>query len=354
MRRVGYLGLLAVSWLVVGSIVPAADGQETPIPVLATATFPGTVPGDVCFDNLTNLVYVVDAANNDTHVFNANLVYLGVAPSTFPPTTVVTGVTAEPTIGGVIWTTFDTVTLTESLFAAVNIAGSAFFVATIPGPAAATLGVDAPLGLTNALLLNDIGALATRAIDYAGAPIIAPVPNPGGLSFGVAHFAGPFVVNTTFLATGGLSALITNALTGVPVDLVGVLVSPTGTLNPGFDFGPVVGGTNTIYTVDGATGVISQSVFQRSFFRGDANSDGLVNVADPLFLLANLFGTGAPPTCVDAADANDDGFVNIGDPMAILTVLFMGGGPLPAPFGSCGFDPTPDANRCAVSAAACP
>ena len=68
-----------------------------------------------------------------------------------------------------------------------------------------------------------------------------------------------------------------------------------------------------------------------------------VNIADAIFLLGNLFGGGAAPLCMDTADANDDGSVNIADAISILGHLFGGDGPLPAPFPSCGTDPTPDA-----------
>ena len=75
------------------------------------------------------------------------------------------------------------------------------------------------------------------------------------------------------------------------------------------------------------------------FMRGDANTDGRVDLSDAIFLLAYLFSRGESPSCLDAADANNDGSVAIADPIAILAHLFAGAGDLPEPFGSCGTDP---------------
>lgn len=76
-----------------------------------------------------------------------------------------------------------------------------------------------------------------------------------------------------------------------------------------------------------------------SFVRGDVNDDGLYDVADGVFLLANLFSGGEAPHCEDSADANADGVKDIADGITILSSLFSGG-PLPsAPHPSCGTAP---------------
>ncbi len=78
-------------------------------------------------------------------------------------------------------------------------------------------------------------------------------------------------------------------------------------------------------------------------FRGDANSDGDVNIADATFTLDYLFTDGAAaPGCPDAADANDDGALNISDPIAILVQLFLKRDAIAPPYPSQGVDPTPD------------
>jgi hypothetical protein len=73
------------------------------------------------------------------------------------------------------------------------------------------------------------------------------------------------------------------------------------------------------------------------FRRGDANSDGTVDVSDAVSILMWLFQGGASPTCLDATDANDDDGTDIADPVYLLSYLVLGG-PAPPPPGpdSCG------------------
>lgn len=86
------------------------------------------------------------------------------------------------------------------------------------------------------------------------------------------------------------------------------------------------------------------------FLRGDTNNDLAVNIADAIALLGALFVPGTPPlACASAGDANDDDFINIADAIRILDHLFVPGSlPLPAPFPSCGSDPTAGAITCAT------
>jgi hypothetical protein len=79
---------------------------------------------------------------------------------------------------------------------------------------------------------------------------------------------------------------------------------------------------------------------KNEFFRGDADSDGTLNITDPIFVLVFLFGSGAAPTCLAAADSNDDELIDIADPVADLLNLFHGRA-LPEPWLAAGVDPTP-------------
>ena len=123
-------------------------------------------------------------------------------------------------------------------------------------------------------------------------------------------------------------------------------------------------------------------------YPGDANSDGLINIVDPVFLV-NFFYKGGPPpdppgngdvngdcrvdlddvidlvchfpgkqflpvicTCPDPimgeprncmpGDANNDGTVNIADAIFLISMIF-GAGPQPAPFTTLSGDPNGDA-----------
>ena len=90
-----------------------------------------------------------------------------------------------------------------------------------------------------------------------------------------------------------------------------------------------------------------------AFARGDSNSDGSLDISDPIATLGDLFLEGNPASCPDAADSNDDGTVDISDPVMTLGFLFN-----PAPgtvsgLGICGADETADGlERCEYDA--CP
>lgn len=82
--------------------------------------------------------------------------------------------------------------------------------------------------------------------------------------------------------------------------------------------------------------------------RGDANADGRVDIADPIWILSELFLGGAPTECRDAADANDDGAEDASDAIFLFDYLFSDGvrtPPAPGPH-ACGPDPTDDGFDC--------
>ncbi|MEM7261325.1 MAG: dockerin type I domain-containing protein, partial [Planctomycetota bacterium] len=82
------------------------------------------------------------------------------------------------------------------------------------------------------------------------------------------------------------------------------------------------------------------------FRRGDANSDGRVDVADAAYLINFTLIAGAPPQCVDSGDVNDDGNITPDDAFATLNFL-ASGGPIDAPGpDNCGVDPTVDFLNC--------
>lgn len=92
------------------------------------------------------------------------------------------------------------------------------------------------------------------------------------------------------------------------------------------------------------------------FVRGDANDDGLVNVADIVFDLIYLFANGPTPDCEDAADFDDDGLITITDPVFMTYYVFLGGLAPPSPYPACGLEPVPDDDGfdCFLPTASCP
>jgi hypothetical protein len=61
--------------------------------------------------------------------------------------------------------------------------------------------------------------------------------------------------------------------------------------------------------------------------RGDANGDGLIDLADVIWILNYLFRGGAPPVSLKAGDADCNGSVDLGDAIYLLNYLFRGGPP---------------------------
>jgi hypothetical protein len=91
------------------------------------------------------------------------------------------------------------------------------------------------------------------------------------------------------------------------------------------------------------------------FVRGNANGDGVVNIADAIWTFRALFLSAVAGPCTDAEDANGDGRVNITDPLHLLNFQLLGGAPPPAPFPGCGEDPGGDGDGigCAITQAGC-
>jgi hypothetical protein len=69
----------------------------------------------------------------------------------------------------------------------------------------------------------------------------------------------------------------------------------------------------------------------RPFFRGDADSDGRLDLTDAIATLLHLFQGVTAPACLEAADANDDGALDIADALTVLRYLYQGGGAPPPP-----------------------
>jgi hypothetical protein len=57
---------------------------------------------------------------------------------------------------------------------------------------------------------------------------------------------------------------------------------------------------------------------------GDANSDGIVDIADLVYLIGYLYRGGLPPSPVSLGDFNQDGEVNLADIVALVNYLFRG------------------------------
>ena len=89
------------------------------------------------------------------------------------------------------------------------------------------------------------------------------------------------------------------------------------------------------------------------FQRGDPNNDGKVNIADPIWILNELFREGPANTCDAAADANDDQVLDVADAMYLIAYRFNGGDAPPAPFPDCDITEIEEGDLTCVEAAEC-
>ena len=79
---------------------------------------------------------------------------------------------------------------------------------------------------------------------------------------------------------------------------------------------------------------------QDTFVRGDAFTDNVINISDPVLIMAYL-QQGKSVACLDACDTNNSGTITSADANYLYNYMFYGGPPPPAPFPGCGVDPQP-------------
>ena len=80
--------------------------------------------------------------------------------------------------------------------------------------------------------------------------------------------------------------------------------------------------------------------------RDDVNSDGLIDIADGIWIIGEIYYGGPLSTCADAADVNDDGEKDLSDAIYTFSYQFLGRQQPIAPFPQCGIDPTIDDLDC--------
>lgn len=89
------------------------------------------------------------------------------------------------------------------------------------------------------------------------------------------------------------------------------------------------------------------------FIRGNANGDLRFDIADPIWIVNELYLEGPPSQCPDDSDSNDDGIVDASDVVYLIEYLFRAGSSPPTPFLECGADPTPDETDCFAPSLEC-
>ncbi len=144
-----------------------------------------------------------------------------------------------------------------------------------------------------------------------------------------------------FVTAGAIFANSDDTLSGEPPYVTAIVATHADggrMISSSFEFGGY--GGDLIGLMQGYLSYLTNAPPTGTMFRrGDTNGDNSINIADAIYLLGNLFPTGAPNVigCLDSADANNDGSVNIADAIFILGALFVAQStPIPAPSPECG------------------
>ena len=212
-------------------------------------------------------------------------------------------------------------------------------------PSALTQGFSMGLG-------HDASILEVTAVNTAGLTA-ALGQAPDFATVGLDDVNG-WTIGVVYALTGGVEIPLDNTSvleidyqTVTPSPLAGDTVGLTSSLTWSDNIGAppvanvvVVGGAslNATFT-DGSFNFIPQIITIVEFRRGDANEDGIVNIADGIWILNDLFQGGPSIDCDAASDANGDGNLDSADAVYIFSYRFMGGSPPPAPFPDCGTFP---------------
>ena len=161
-------------------------------------------------------------------------------------------------------------------------------------------------------------------------------------------FADGWTIGVVYSFVGGTSLTFESSLEIISVDystggsMAGDEVGTTVALNWSDDLGsPSVA---NVVVVDGASFTANLSdgsialnpVVTVDFIRGDVNSDSIVNIADAIWIIYELFLNGPATTCPIALDANNDGLGDLADTSYIIMYRFSGGAAPAAPFPDCG------------------
>jgi hypothetical protein len=98
-----------------------------------------------------------------------------------------------------------------------------------------------------------------------------------------------------------------------------------------YDGGYVLAGTSSSF-YSGTCLYLTKITGPSEILAGDSNGDGILNIGDPIFILAYIFHGGPAPDPLCIADVNGDGIVDIGDAVYLLQYIFVHG---PAPINGC-------------------
>ena len=193
------------------------------------------------------------------------------------------------------------------------------------------------VSITGLAAIGDLDALAPGFFGVNLTPGL-PAGVNGAATLGVVYS----LMGGVFLAFDGNTPVVEITVETNAATLTGDLVGKNTIADFRDDIGDpelpssiVVDGNS--FLADKNSGLITLTpVIDQPFIRGNCNNDGIVNIADGIWSLNELFLAGPTNVCEEACDANDDGSYDQTDAVYIFNFQFLGGPPPPAPFPDCG------------------
>ncbi|NCF55320.1 MAG: hypothetical protein GWP41_03535 [Planctomycetia bacterium] len=176
------------------------------------------------------------------------------------------------------------------------------------------------------------GAVAAAQPAFAQSQILPSGWTVGGVySFQVPIFLQfPSETNAVQIAGSTVAGNLQGDATGLTVPLAWTQIGNPTIFN-------VVTSNNTSITPLTSDGVLTLNPQTNlDYVRGDANADGIVNVADVVWSLQEIFNNGPAGPCNDSKNTNGDGIFDVADPIWLISYIFQNGSPPPAPFPTCG------------------
>lgn len=193
---------------------------------------------------------------------------------------------------------------------------------------------------------NENGALVAPTAVNAIGDLASLSGGAGPDFFGDNTFANGWTVGVVYAFLGGVFIQFDTAkeVIGVDYDINGAAAGDSETLTwvgtlgtpPVSNVVVVAGQSIGTAAADGAINFIEVVIPSVDFIRGDCNDDGIVNIADGVWIINELFLSGPSSVCPAACDANADGMRDQSDAVYIWNYRFLGGAPPSAPFPACG------------------
>jgi hypothetical protein len=312
-------------------------------------TSPGAAVFDLARDPESGTIFATDNLLGRIFAFDAELAPTGEIPSPWSDPGAIAFVSS-------IDLGFPPQTFTN-LLAVARVSGRQIAFIDLDGEERTSFSLNLPMENPQVASLSFIPAEQRFAMQEAGSGKIFVVDSQGrvvysclpsfviGIPYGRGIASG--TIEDSYLATfsGGSVKEIYLGENCAPA--IGNFGFELSSLGEGFDspnfFGGIEAAGNTLLVAGMESNAIFQVLifpFEASFIRGDFDGDSEVIVTDAIVLAEYLFRVGPSPECLDAADVNDDGLLDVADPVYLLFHLFLGRPAPPAPYPSPGRDPT--------------